>query len=56
MPDREEPINSTDELIDEYSIYASNEVKKVNMFSRLSKSINYLIPLLSLKYIPCQKR
>tara|TARA_B100001029_G_scaffold173648_1_gene172773 strand:- start:419 stop:1285 length:867 start_codon:yes stop_codon:yes gene_type:complete len=32
-----------DELIDEYSIYASNEVKKVNMFSRLSKSINYLI-------------
>ena len=32
-----------DELIDKYSIYASNEVKKVNMFSRLSKSINYLI-------------
>ena len=31
------------ELIDEHSIYASNEVKKVNMFSRLSKSINYLI-------------
>ncbi len=32
-----------DELIDEHSIYASNDVKKVNMFSRLTKSINYLI-------------
>ena len=31
------------ELIDEHTIHASKEVKKVNMFSRLSKSINYLI-------------
>ena len=35
--------NIKDELIDEHSIYASNDVKKVNMFSRLTKSINYLI-------------
>ena len=31
------------ELIDEHKIYASEDVKKVNLFSRLIKSINYLI-------------
>ena len=30
-------------LIDEYDLLASNEVKKVNIFSRLMKSLNYLI-------------
>ena len=30
-------------LIDEYDLLASNEVKKVNIFSRLIKSLNYLI-------------
>ena len=30
-------------LIDEYDLLASNEVKKVNIFSRLLKSLNYLI-------------
>ena len=32
-----------EEEIGEYPLYASNEVKKVNMFSRLIKSLNYLI-------------
>ncbi len=32
-----------DEEIGEYDLYAFNNVKKVNMFSRLMKSINYLI-------------
>ncbi len=31
------------ELIDEYKIFASEDIKKVNLFSRLIKSINYLI-------------
>ena len=31
------------ELIDEKKIFSLNEVKKVNLFSRLAKSINYLI-------------
>ena len=30
-------------LIGEYDLLTSNEVKKVNIFSRLMKSINYLI-------------
>ena len=32
-----------DELIGEYDLLALNEVKKVNIFSRLMKSLNYLI-------------
>ena len=32
-----------DELIDEYELLALEEVKKVNIFSRLLKSLNYLI-------------
>ena len=32
-----------DELIDEFKVYASNDVRKVNLFTRLFKSINYLI-------------
>ena len=31
------------ELIDEHKIFASENIKKVNLFSRLIKSINYLI-------------
>ena len=31
------------DLLDQYKIYASSDVKKVNLFSRLFKSINYLI-------------
>ena len=31
------------ELIGEYELLASNDVKKVNIFSRLLKSLNYLI-------------
>ena len=31
------------ELVDEYDLHALNEVKKVNFFSRLLKSLNYLI-------------
>ena len=31
------------ELIDEHKIFASEDIKKVNLFSRLVKSINYLI-------------
>ena len=31
------------ELIDERKIFSINEVKKVNLFSRIAKSINYLI-------------
>ena len=31
------------ELIDEYEILAFNNVKKLNVFSRLLKSINFLI-------------
>ena len=32
-----------DELLDEYKLYAFEDVKKVNIFSRIFKSINYLI-------------
>ena len=32
-----------EELIDEYDLFASKEIKKVNIFSRLIKSLNYLI-------------
>ena len=32
-----------DELFNDYSLYASEDVKKVNVFLRLLKSINYLI-------------
>ena len=32
-----------DEQIGEYDLLALNEVKKVNIFSRLVKSLNYLI-------------
>ena len=32
-----------DTLIDEHKIFSSAEVKKVNLFSRIAKSINYLI-------------
>ena len=31
------------DLLNQYKIYASSDVKKVNLFSRLFKSINYLI-------------
>ncbi len=31
------------ELIGEYDLFAANEIKKVNIFSRLLKSLNYLI-------------
>ena len=32
-----------DEVINEFNLYASEDVKKVNMFSRIIKSINFLI-------------
>ena len=32
-----------DDLINEYNLYASEDVKKVNMFSRILKSINFII-------------
>ncbi len=32
-----------DKLIDEYDLYAKEEIKKVNIFSRIIKSINFLI-------------
>ena len=32
-----------DEVIGEYDLYALNDVKKLNMFSRLMRSLNYLI-------------
>ena len=32
-----------DDLINEYNLYAKEEIKKVNVFSRIIKSINYLI-------------
>ncbi len=32
-----------DELIDEHNLFASKEVKRLNIFSRLMKSLNYLI-------------
>ncbi len=36
-------ISYNKNIIGEYDLLAANEVKKVNMFSRLMKSINYLI-------------
>ena len=36
-------ISYNDNIIGEYDLLAASEVKKVNMFSRLMKSINYLI-------------
>jgi len=36
-------ISYNEKIIGEYDLLAANEVKKVNMFSRLMKSINYLI-------------
>ena len=32
-----------EELIGEYDLLASNDVQKVNIFTRLIKSLNYLI-------------
>ena len=32
-----------DELISQHKIFSSSDVKKVNLFSRIAKSINYLI-------------
>ena len=32
-----------DELINEYDLYAKESIKKVNIFSRIIKSINYLV-------------
>ena len=32
-----------EELIDEHDLLALKEIKKVNIFSRLMKSLNYLI-------------
>jgi len=32
-----------DELVGEYDLLSSREIKKVNIFTRLIKSINYLI-------------
>ena len=32
-----------DELINEYDLFASENISKVNIFSRLLKSLNYLI-------------
>jgi len=36
-------IYQKDELINEYDLYANEDVKKVNIFKRILKSINYLI-------------
>ena len=32
-----------DEIIDEYDVYAFEDVKKLNVISRIIKSLNYLI-------------
>ena len=32
-----------DELIGEHKIFSTKDVKKVNLFSRIAKSVNYLI-------------
>ena len=36
-------ITYKDEIIGEYDLFASEEIKKLNIFSRLIQSINYLI-------------
>ena len=41
--DSNEFLPVIDELIGEYDLLALKEVKKVNIFSRLMKSLNYLI-------------
>ena len=32
-----------DELVGEYDLYANEEIKRLNIFSRLIRSLNYLI-------------
>ena len=39
----EEDLCVDENIIGEYDLLASKEIKKVNMFSRLAKSLNYLI-------------
>jgi len=36
-------ISYKGDLIDEYTVYATEKVKRVNIFSRIIHSINYLI-------------
>ena len=36
-------VTYKDELVDEYDLFAFEDVKKLNIFSRLMKSINFLI-------------
>jgi D-alanyl-D-alanine carboxypeptidase (penicillin-binding protein 5/6) len=36
-------VTYKDELVDEYDLFAFEDVKKLNVFSRLMKSINFLI-------------
>ena len=36
-------ISYKGELIDEYPVYASEKVNRVNIFSRIINSVNYLI-------------
>mgnify|MGYP001330270179 FL=1 len=36
-------LSYKDEIIDEYPVYASEKIKRINIFSRLFRSINYLI-------------
>ena len=36
-------ISYKNELIDEYNVYSSEDIKKINVFSRIIQSVNYLI-------------
>ena len=56
--DPEAPINKDEvvtklkvvydgELIDEYNLFASKDIKRLNIFSRLMRSLNYLIWVMS---------
>ena len=36
-------VTYKNEIIDEYDLFAFDDVKKMNIFSRLVKSINFLI-------------
>ena len=36
-------INYKDEMLGQYNLFASEDIKKINIFARLIKSINYLI-------------
>ena len=36
-------IEYKDEIVEEYDLFAFEDVKKLNVFSRLMKSINFLI-------------